>query len=182
MTQVQCFIYFFLFQRCCDAQKMYTKNIQFVAGFFLALCLSHKTDSMELGVKSLRRHHIWLVDRTELSECPCVCVYVRCKPMPSLGGVNVCEKRHCLHCALLLSFNESSRTQQFVRQPLLCQFGCTDASMRSYHSVRSRHSPQHKHTVHSISTVCLFLWRRCVAASLCAWTVYLFTVSNGRRY
>lgn len=52
------------------------------------VCLSHKTDSIELGVKSLRQRHIWLVDRTELAEYAsvyvCACASgMRCKPLPS---------------------------------------------------------------------------------------------------
>lgn len=111
-----------------NAQKYNNKKIRqnfylFAGNFFLALCLSHKTDNMELGVESLRQRHIWLVVRTDSSHRESVCVRStaasRCRQskrqLTSSPGDALLWYR---------STNRADRSSHRVGALLLCQFGC----------------------------------------------------------
>lgn len=153
--------------------------------FFASLCLSHTTDNIELGAKSLRRRHIcaeltipsWsgvLCVSRLVCVCACmgVCATALGKPLPHhVHRKTAHKRRHRPDCFVLSSSSESGpkavRTCDWMRACARVSFACAhaDAAVCFVDAAANIHS---------------FDFNRCVV--VCARAVYLLpdrTASNG---
>lgn len=156
------------------------------------VCLSHKTDSIELGVKSLRRRHIWLVDHTELTVYlrVCMCVFMRAALDAShcrrliVGATSGTWPRHWRCSLLFCSFDdESSRSTTIPR--VCCSVIVSSLSIQMRACARAPFGSfgivvhTHTHTLAADASLywakftnrkhsqCLFLLLRCIGACVC---------------